>query len=396
LSLFGIVNYHTLYVDVLAGSSYVGRSSVLTWHEVKNVSIDDWHTLRNPLTWEYLLNETNKDWHEFQNMTSEEWSSFHNATLKEWQTLQKEAKDEWETLSQETKYKYHAFLNATREEWIEIRQKSENEWENIVNVTEDEWSKWSNIASTEWKKLPNQTDEEFRNIVTGVKDGWAHVNKTTHDAISEAGEEYVNVTNAIKQKAETVVDKATDKLKLHTKSDNNVSNITAEKVTKNQVESQQDSTIVDIVKKKNATRHKILNQTKDSRLLESEVLDHWFHFFPHSTLLPYDWGYGYYAYVIGISAIFMGVIILEGVDTSLMCKAAPSKLNSTYLNVGLLATLVGTMGRVLGDGMITVNALIGLSQYGKYTDFVNSLFVPMLPITILGLYLVRRYHDSLK
>lgn len=32
-----------------------------------------------------------------------------------------------------------------------------------------------------------------------------------------------------------------------------------------------------------------------------------------------------------------------------MSKSVPSELNESFLNMGLLATLVGTLGRVLGD-----------------------------------------------
>lgn len=68
----------------------------------------------------------------------------------------------------------------------------------------------------------------------------------------------------------------------------------------------------------------------------------------------YDWGSGKYVYVTFLSAIFMGTIVLEGVDTSLMSKVTPPSLNATYINCGLLATLVGTLGRVSGDSMITI------------------------------------------
>lgn len=42
--------------------------------------------------------------------------------------------------------------------------------------------------------------------------------------------------------------------------------------------------------------------------------------------------------------------LAQGVNTSLMSKTAPSQLNDSFLNMGLLATLVGTFGRVVGDG----------------------------------------------
>lgn len=40
---------------------------------------------------------------------------------------------------------------------------------------------------------------------------------------------------------------------------------------------------------------------------------------------------------------------MEGVNTSLMSKIVPRELNGSIVNMGLLATLVGTIGRVVGD-----------------------------------------------
>jgi hypothetical protein len=88
----------------------------------------------------------------------------------------------------------------------------------------------------------------------------------------------------------------------------------------------------------------------------------------------------------------MGTIILEGVDTSIMAKATPAELNDTFINSGLLATLLGTGGRVLGDTMITLSALF---DQDIFTDFVNATFFPMIPLTFIGYYLVKRYYKSL-
>lgn len=84
--------------------------------------------------------------------------------------------------------------------------------------------------------------------------------------------------------------------------------------------------------------------------------------------VPYDWGAGKAVYITFLSAIFMGTIILEGVDTSIMAKTTPAGLNDTFMNSGLLATLVGTVGRVVGDSMITLSALV---DQDVFTDFVN-------------------------
>eukprot|EP00977_Amphora_coffeiformis_P001372 scaffold286_cov169-Amphora_coffeaeformis.AAC.16 len=167
---------------------------------------------------------------------------------------------------------------------------------------------------------------------------------------------------------------------------------------------------------------------------------------------PYDWGAGDAVYIIFLSAIFCGActafftffeveiyildsstrllfttcagtIILEGVDTSLMAKVTPAKLNSAFINSGLLATLVGTLGRVFADMIITFSALAGTcarhedcstlflriashlitTHYFEtptdvyvFVDFVVATFSPLLLLAVLGYFLVRwNYSDLL-
>mmetsp|Transcript_20827 Transcript_20827/g.43050 ORF Transcript_20827/g.43050 Transcript_20827/m.43050 type:complete len:927 (-) Transcript_20827:3882-6662(-) len=104
---------------------------------------------------------------------------------------------------------------------------------------------------------------------------------------------------------------------------------------------------------------------------------------------PYDWGAGVFVYIIALSAIFIGSIIMEGVNTSLMSKAVPRELNDSFINMGLLATLVGTLGRVIGDSMITLSAFVGRSPL---YDFVSVTYLPLTPVILFGLYLVNRYY----
>jgi hypothetical protein len=106
----------------------------------------------------------------------------------------------------------------------------------------------------------------------------------------------------------------------------------------------------------------------------------------------YDWGTGPYVYIIFLSAVFMGTIVLEGVDTSIMAKVTPARLNDRFINGGLLATLVGTLGRVLADMMITLSALLDIHIF---VDFVNATFFPLLILALGGLYLVNRHYESL-
>lgn len=107
---------------------------------------------------------------------------------------------------------------------------------------------------------------------------------------------------------------------------------------------------------------------------------------------PYEFGAGPYIYISFLSAIFLGTIVMEGVDTSIMAKVTPAKLNRRFLNVGLLATLTGTLGRVFADVIITSSAL--LDQH-IFVDFVTATFLPLMLLALMGLIAVHRLYDYL-
>jgi hypothetical protein len=90
--------------------------------------------------------------------------------------------------------------------------------------------------------------------------------------------------------------------------------------------------------------------------------------------------------------ILLFSILSEGVDTSIMAQVTPSELNSCFINSGLLATLIGTLGRVLSDLMITVSALLDIHVF---VDFVNATFLPLLLLALGCLLLVHSSYDKL-
>jgi hypothetical protein len=112
----------------------------------------------------------------------------------------------------------------------------------------------------------------------------------------------------------------------------------------------------------------------------------------HRNEFPYGWGLGHIIYTVFLSATFMGTIILEGVVTSIMAKVTPAKLNDRFINSGLLATLIGTLGRVFADGMITISALLDIHIF---VDFLNATFMPLLLLAFGGIYLVQRWYGFL-
>jgi hypothetical protein len=133
-----------------------------------------------------------------------------------------------------------------------------------------------------------------------------------------------------------------------------------------------------------------LDEVKDKDVkIVGEKLDH---LLTKDREFEYDWGVGQYVYIIFLSTVFMGTIVLEGVDTSIMAKVTPARLNDMFINSGLLATLIGTLGRVLADGTITMSALLDIHVY---VDFVNATFLPILLLALVGLYLANRNYESL-
>jgi MFS family permease len=107
---------------------------------------------------------------------------------------------------------------------------------------------------------------------------------------------------------------------------------------------------------------------------------------------PYDWNYGPAIYITFLCIIFMGTIVLEGVNTSIMAQVTPPQLNSCFFNAGLLATLIGTLGRVLSDLLITLSALLDIHVF---VDFVNATFVPLILLTLACLLLVTVCYSKL-
>ena len=107
---------------------------------------------------------------------------------------------------------------------------------------------------------------------------------------------------------------------------------------------------------------------------------------------PYEYGAGPYIYICFLSAIFLGTIVMEGVDTSIMAKVTPAKLNRCFLNAGLLATLVGTLGRVFADVIITSSAFL---DKHIFVDFVTVTFLPLMLLAVVGLVAVRWQYEHL-
>jgi hypothetical protein len=86
-------------------------------------------------------------------------------------------------------------------------------------------------------------------------------------------------------------------------------------------------------------------------------------------------------YLIGSAVLFVCASALEAPNMSLLSKVIPRKWSKGIINVGLLATESGTLGRVIGDALLAAIASRGLDQ------MLNAAFGAFGAI-ILGVILI--------
>jgi hypothetical protein len=94
-------------------------------------------------------------------------------------------------------------------------------------------------------------------------------------------------------------------------------------------------------------------------------------------------------YYAGYLLVFCSVQAFDGVVGSVLSKVIPTALAAGTLNSGLLATIVGTLGRAVGDAFITAVGYINVRQVQ------NLLFVPSFLILATDLVLVLMKRENL-
>lgn len=88
--------------------------------------------------------------------------------------------------------------------------------------------------------------------------------------------------------------------------------------------------------------------------------------------------YTVFQYVLGSVIIFVSTNMLEGVNMSLLSKTIPRSMAKGTFNSGLLATEAGTLGRAVGDVMITAVGIFGIEFILDYTFIPAGIFTLFL------------------
>ena len=112
-------------------------------------------------------------------------------------------------------------------------------------------------------------------------------------------------------------------------------------------------------------------------------------------------------YVLGASSLFALLNALEGVIMSLLSKLVPAELAKGTFNSGLLATEAGTLGRVIGDCMLTFlaerqsastspSSTLPSDGSGGGGAILNALFLPIAIGVLVSILLVYRFYEQLK
>jgi len=95
------------------------------------------------------------------------------------------------------------------------------------------------------------------------------------------------------------------------------------------------------------------------------------------------------SYIAGSLIAFSGIEACESYVASLMSKVVPSTLAQGTFNSGLLATLVGTGGRAVGDLFITCMGLVSVR------NLLNLLIIPGATLIATSIALILWNYDLL-
>ena len=100
-------------------------------------------------------------------------------------------------------------------------------------------------------------------------------------------------------------------------------------------------------------------------------------------IIKYTSTYETWQYIFASIVIFIGVNALEGPTMSLLSKSIPMHYRRGFFNVGLLATESGTLGRAVGDVILTLCGSGGMQTILNYAFGAMSMFsVATITITL--------------
>lgn len=92
------------------------------------------------------------------------------------------------------------------------------------------------------------------------------------------------------------------------------------------------------------------------------------------AILQYSAIYQTWQYIFSSIVIFIAVNALEGPTMSLLSKSIPVHYRRGFWNVGLLATESGTLGRAVGDVILTICGSGGIQHILNYAFGAMSIF----------------------
>ena len=108
------------------------------------------------------------------------------------------------------------------------------------------------------------------------------------------------------------------------------------------------------------------------------------------AILQYTDRYTVPHYLFGSILIFVSSNCLEGPNMSLLSKTIPPRYSRGLFNVGLLATESGTLGRAVGDVILTLCGANGLGR------ILNNSFGAMSALSAATIGLCLFVYDKLE
>ena len=101
-------------------------------------------------------------------------------------------------------------------------------------------------------------------------------------------------------------------------------------------------------------------------------------------------------YILGTFILYLGVNMDDGIAGSLMTRFVPDSGAQSFINTGLVITVIGSLARGLGALTVPISSWVDGDEEIESDDIENFVFVPLTLLCVFGLCLVIGLYSLMK
>jgi MFS family permease len=103
-------------------------------------------------------------------------------------------------------------------------------------------------------------------------------------------------------------------------------------------------------------------------------------------LLSFFWYVSFAQFSIAFTVLFICANLLESVGSSLLARIVPPNLQVGFMNTGLIIILATTVGKFVGNCLVTIFSVFGYSMIGNATYLFFFIFYASMYIATVVKY----------